>query len=205
MQKAALVVVFLFLCLLQIDPPYPSTAVLHHLPAFLFLAALAVTLRRFPLSPPSVFALLGFIVLHAIGGRWTYTSVPYDAWSAALLGTSLSELFGWSRNHYDRLVHFAFGALFVLPVAEFLRRHSGFAYEWAVAIGVCFVLAASALYEVFEWLITLVLASETAADYNGQQGDIWDAQKDMALAGLGALISAALAIAAQARRSPASR
>jgi putative membrane protein len=41
------------------------------------------------------------------------------------------------------------------------------------------------LYEVFEWLLTLLLSPKDADSYNGQQGDMWDAQKDMGLALLG--------------------
>ena len=50
------------------------------------------------------------------------------------------------------------------------------------------VLAIGALYEIFEWMLTLGLSPEAAEQYNGQQGDMFDAPKDMALALLGALI-----------------
>ena len=43
----------------------------------------------------------------------------------------------------------------------------------------------SMIYELFEWLLTIVMSSDAADSYNGQQGDMWDAQKDMALAMLG--------------------
>jgi putative membrane protein len=38
-----------------------------------------------------------------------------------------------------------------------------------------------------------VLAGDTADYYNGQQGDIWDAQKDMAIAQLGSLMACIIA------------
>ncbi|HZG32623.1 MAG TPA: DUF2238 domain-containing protein, partial [Sphingopyxis sp.] len=101
---------------------------------------------------------------------------------------TLSDAFGWGRNHYDRLVHFAFGALSVVPVAEIARRWGGLTARGAALAVLAWVLALSCLYEIFEWLLTIVAAGATADRYNGQQGDIWDAQKDMALAALGAIV-----------------
>jgi putative membrane protein len=36
-------------------------------------------------------------------------------------------------------------------------------------------------------MLSIVLSPEDAESYNGQQGDYWDAQKDMALAFVGSL------------------
>ena len=47
------------------------------------------------------------------------------------------------------------------------------------------VQTGSMIYELFEWLLTMVMSSDVADNYNGQQGDMWDAQKDMALALVG--------------------
>ena len=62
------------------------------------------------------------------------------------------------------------------------------------------ILAASALYEVFEWLVAIVMAPDWAESYNGQQGDPWDAQRDMALAALGAMLGLGLAAPGWLRR-----
>ena len=80
------------------------------------------------------------------------------------------------------------GALLVVPVAEVARRWGGLTPRGAALTVLAWVLALSCLYEIFEWLLTIVAAGETADRYNGQQGDIWDAQKDMALATLGAIV-----------------
>lgn len=154
----------------------------------LLLVAAPVLLRRWPLSTPALACIVAFFALHTLGGRYAYSNVPYDAWARALTGTSLSDAFGWSRNHYDRLVHFAFGALSVIPVAEIARRWGRLGPRGAALTVLGWVLAISSLYEIFEWLLTIVAAGETADRYNGQQGDIWDAQKDMALATLGAIL-----------------
>src|SRR3546814_5630047 len=88
------------------------------------------------------------MALHTLGGRYAYSNVPYDDWARALAGTSLSDAFGWTRNHYDRLVHFAFGALSVIPVAEIARRWSGLGRGGAGVVVLGWVLAISCLYEV---------------------------------------------------------
>lgn len=192
-QRAMLVGLAVLLVLAQVRQPYPAVAPLHHLPTLALLLAAPWLLRRWPLSNGAVACVALFFVLHTIGGRYTYTEVPYDAVAEALIGTSPTELFGWSRNHYDRLVHLAYGLLAVLPVSEALRRHGGVPPRTALYIAIESVLAVSLLYEVFEWLLTLTMRGELADAYNGQQGDIWDAQKDMALAAAGAL-SAALVL-----------
>jgi putative membrane protein len=178
------------LLLVQIRQPFPNVAPLHHVPTVVLLLSAPFLLRRWPLSTASVACILVFFALHTIGGRYTYTNMPYDRWVAALIGHGISETFGFDRNHYDRLVHFSYGLLAVRPTWELLRRHFGAGPSLALYIAVECVLAVSALYELFEWLIAILLAGPMADDYNGQQGDIWDAQKDMGLALLGALIAA---------------
>ena len=187
-QRRLLGALLVLLLLAQIDQPYPEVALLQHIPTMLLLVAAPALLRRWPLSTASVACIAAFMALHTLGGRYAYSNVPYDDWARALTGTGLSDAFGWSRNHYDRLVHFAFGALSVIPVAEIARRWGGLGPRGAALTVLGWVLAISSLYEIFEWLLTIVAAGETADRYNGQQGDIWDAQKDMALAILGAIL-----------------
>ncbi len=186
-QRPLIGLLLALLLLAQIDQPYPEVALLQHIPTMLLIVAAPWLLRRWPLSTPAVACIALFMALHTLGGRYAYSNVPYDEWVRALTGTSLSDAFGWTRNHYDRLVHFAFGALSVIPVAEIARRWGGLGARGAALTVLGWVLAVSCLYEIFEWLLTIVAAGETADRYNGQQGDIWDAQKDMALALLGAI------------------
>jgi putative membrane protein len=174
----------------QIKQPFPDVAPLHHIPTLILLLASPFILRRWPMSTAAVACVVIFFALHTIGGRYTYSNVPYDEWAVKLFGHSISETFGFARNHYDRLVHFSYGLLAVFPTREFLRRHLGVSPRLALYIAVESVIAVSAVYELFEWFLSIVLAGPMAADYNGQQGDMWDAQKDMALAAVGALFSA---------------
>lgn len=187
-QRRLLVLLAALLLLAQVAQPYPEVALLQHIPTLLTLIASPWLLRRWPLSTASVACIAAFLALHTLGGRYAYSNVPYDDWAVALTGGTLSDAFGWGRNHYDRLVHFAFGALSVVPVAEIARRWGGLTARGAALAVLAWVLALSCLYEIFEWLLTIVAAGATADRYNGQQGDIWDAQKDMALAALGAIV-----------------
>ena len=134
--------------------------------------------------------LAAMLALHILGARWIYSFVPYEQWCDAVIGSGPSDWFGWTRNHYDRLVHFAFGVLMTLPLAEAARRYARLAPAVALAFAWLAVAGVSAVYEVFEWALAVIAAPDFAEKYNGQQGDFWDAQKDMALAMAGSSIAA---------------
>jgi putative membrane protein len=170
--------------------PYPREMYLQHLPTAAVVAGLLVASRRFSLSNAAFSCLIAFMLLHVLGARYIYSNVPYDRWAERLFGADVTGTFGFERNHYDRLVHFCFGALAVYPVWEVCVRYFGVPRRFAYYTAFEFVLAFSMLYELVEWGLALVLAPEDAAAYNGQQGDMWDAQKDMSLA----LVGAALAL-----------
>jgi len=175
--------------LAQIDQPFPEISPLHHVPTLVALLAMPFLLKRWPLSDAGFGCVVFFLLLHTLGGRYTYSNVPYDDWWQALFGHDLSSLFDWQRNNYDRMVHLAFGLLMVRPVLE-ICHINGLVRRAGIWVALAFVLSMSCLYEIFEYLLTLFMAGPLADDYNGQQGDLWDAQKDMSLAALGAIISA---------------
>lgn len=168
--------------------PYPEQMYLQHIPTVLALAALWVLAQRRALSDGALACLIAFLLLHMLGARYIYSYVPYDRWARALFGADLTSTFGLRRNHYDRVVHFAFGLLWVRPVREVCERWFKVPPKFARYTAFEFVLAFSLLYELFEWGLTMVLSPQDAAAYNGQQGDMWDAHKDMSLAMLGALL-----------------
>jgi len=182
-QWSLLVALTLGLVASQISPPYPKQQLLQHSPTVIAIVLLALASRRQLFSNATMTCMVLFVSLHIFGARYIYTYVP--------LGESLEwlslERGAPVRNHYDRLVHLAFGVLAICPAVEAARRFGGLGLGWAKAVAFLFVLAVSAFYESFEWLLTMIAAPELADRYNGQQGDTWDAQKDMALATLGAL------------------
>jgi putative membrane protein len=159
---------------------YPSNTWLQVGPVAAGLPFAGRALRRAPISNASAACITAFMLLHLFAARWSYSFVPYDAWLPALAS---------ERNHFDRLVHFAFGALAMAPVVEAGGRYAGLAPRMALTVALLFVLAVGGLYEVFEWTLTLTMAPEDAGAYNGEQGDMFDAQKDMALAGAGAVLA----------------
>ena len=129
------------------------------------------------------------MVLHTIGARYTYSEFPYEAWTKSIFGVGINELLGFTRNHYDRLVHFSFGLLMAYPVREIFLRIASVKGFWGYYLPLDVMAAFSMVYELIEWAVALVFGGELEMTYLGTQGDIWDAHKDMALATLGALIS----------------
>ncbi len=185
------------------DALYPRNTWLQLGPCLVLLICAVPLLRRWPISTFSLGNIVLFLLLHTVAARWSYSFVPYDAWGRALTGWSPDAAFGFGRNMFDRLVHFAFGLLAIRPVREIAMRHFGLTPRAALYVALEFILAFSAVYEIFEWQLALFMDPADAEPYNGQQGDIFDAQKDMALAALGAALATLAALLA--RRSGRSR
>lgn len=135
----------------------------------------------FRLSNLSYTLITVFLVLHVIGAHYTYAEVPF--------GDTLQRWFHSDRNLYDRLVHFSFGLLLAYPVREVFVRITRARGVWSFYLPVELTLAFSAIYELMEWAAAVKVAPEAGLAFLGAQGDVWDAQKDMALAGLGSVIA----------------
>ena len=166
------------LALSAIHPYDWTTWVLEVAPIFIGVALLLATAGRFPLTP----LLYRLIFLHAIilmvGGHYTYARVPLGFWA--------QSLFGFGRNHYDRLGHFAQGFVPAMIAREiFLRRSPLRPGRWLFFVIASVTLAISACYEFVEWW-TALAGGEAATDFLGTQGDVWDTQWDMFLALVGA-------------------
>jgi len=122
--------------------------------------------------------IFGFTVLHIIGARYVYSNVPYYEWFPSLF--SYTE-----RNHFDRFVHLGFGFLIFPYLFQFVSKWGISSIFKTLLITWMMLQSMSLIYELLEWNLTLMASPEDAETYNGQQGDLWDAQKDMALALLG--------------------
>ncbi|MNP38183.1 Inner membrane protein YjdF [compost metagenome] len=164
------------------------------------ILALAAGLRHRRLSWPAYLAVLLLLAIHELGAHFTYAKVPYEQWMRELTDHSLNATFGWKRNQYDRLVHFSYGLLMVVPLREMLYRQTPLRGGWLAWLALSLVLATSALYELIEWIGGAYLGDDQAQAFLATQKDIWDAQKDMALALLGAIIYLALRAALRFRR-----
>jgi putative membrane protein len=148
-------------------------------PVLIVLPVLAVTHRRFPLTP----LLYGLIFMHALilmaGGAYTYARVPLGFWLQDVLHTA--------RNPYDRIGHLAQGFVPAIAAREILLRGGHVRSRGMLAfLVVSVVLAVSASYELVEWLAALALG-QGAEEFLGTQGDPWDTQSDMACALVGAV------------------
>jgi putative membrane protein len=174
---------------LAIEPHDREDWLLENLLVAVFAIALWSARKQFVFSRVSYTLLFVYLCLHSIGAHYTYSEVPYDAWWQALTGRTLNSMFGWERNHFDRLVHFSYGLLLAYPIREIFLRVAQVRGFWGYFLPLDFTLSTSALFELLEWLAVSLVAEGLGAAYLGTQGDVWDAHKDMALAGLGALIA----------------
>jgi putative membrane protein len=166
------------LALSAIRPYDRATWVMEVAPIFLGVPLLIATARRFPLTP----LLYRLIFLHTIilmvGGHYTYARVPLGFW--------VQDLFGFARNHYDRLGHFAQGFIPAMIAREILLRRTPLRPGgWLFFLVASVALAISACYEFVEWWAALA-GGEAATEFLGTQGDVWDTQWDMFLALVGA-------------------
>lgn len=158
------------------------------------LSVLIATYRTFPLSDLSYLLIAAFMTLHAIGAHYTYAHVPLGFW--------MQRAFGLSRNHFDRIVHFSFGLLMAYPIREVFLRVANARGFWAYYLPLDVTLAFSALYEIMEMVIASMVAPGTGDAWLGTQGDVWDPQKDMGLAALGALLCMCMTALIRKLRAP---
>jgi putative membrane protein len=145
---------------------------------------LVATFSAFRLSPLLYRLLFLHAVILAVGGHYTYARVPMGFWAADLLDLS--------RNHYDRIGHFAQGFIPAILAREILLRRSPLRRgKWLFFLVVCVCLAFSAFYELIEWWAALI-GGEAAESFLGTQGDVWDTQWDMFLALVGSITAQCL-------------
>jgi putative membrane protein len=166
-----------------------GTWLLENAPVTLGLLFLWSTRRVLPLSRISYTLIFLFTCLHETGAHWTYAHVPYDDWWRSLFGVTLNSELGFERNNFDRLVHFSYGLLLAYPIREIFLRVANVRGFWGYFLPLDFTASTSMAYELLEWATAAVVGSDASNDFLGSQGDVWDAQKDMALASLGALIA----------------
>ncbi len=171
---------------------YPADWYLENLLVLVAAIYLAATARVLPLSRFSYVLILVFLGFHEIGAHWTFAEVPYDEAARRWFGFSINETMGWTRNHYDRLVHFLYGFLLLRPMRETLASIYDTSGARGAVLSWVFMFATSSLYEQLEWAAALVFGGDLGQAYLGTQGDVWDAHKDTLLAALGAALALAV-------------
>lgn len=177
---------------LALEPHYRSDWLLENILVFMAVPVLGWMWYWGNITRLTWSCIFLFLVFHEIGSHYTYSEVPYDLWWQKLFGFSLDHSLGFERNQYDRWVHFLYGLLILPLMAELMERLFSLDSFLRWLIPVMIIMSHSSLYELIEWLSVEVLGGELGQAYLGAQGDIWDAQKDMALALMGALIACVL-------------
>jgi putative membrane protein len=148
---------------------------------FLFVGGLALTYRKFSFSDASYLAIFLFLCLHEWGAHYKYSDVPLGEWMKPWLHTQ--------RNHYDRVCHFTFGLAFSYPMREVAIRALRVTGAWRYYLPIECTLAVSAIYEMMEAGMASILTPERGEEFVGMQGDMWDSQEDMFMAGVGAIVA----------------
>jgi putative membrane protein len=150
-------------------------------PIFIGVPILIATRRRFPLTPLAYRLIFIHALILTVGGHYTYAEVPLGYW--------MKDVFGFARNHYDRIGHFAQGFVPAILVREVLLRKTPLRSRgWIFFLVTCVCLAISACYEFVEWGTAVATGSKADA-FLGTQGDPWDTQSDMLWALIGSVTS----------------
>ncbi|TNE35936.1 MAG: DUF2238 domain-containing protein [Alphaproteobacteria bacterium] len=162
-----------------IHPKDYFTWILEVAPALIGLAILIATRAKFPLTPLLYVLILPHCFILMVGGHYTYAEVPLFDW--------IKPFFGFERNNFDRLGHFAQGFVPAIIARELMIRLEIVTKpKWRIYLILSVCLAFSAFYELIEWTVA-VLSGTNADAFLATQGDIWDTQKDMAMALVGAI------------------
>ncbi|HVO98060.1 MAG TPA: DUF2238 domain-containing protein [Bryobacteraceae bacterium] len=148
---------------------------------FLFIPLLIWAYRKLPLSDLSYLLIFIYLSIHEYGAHYKYSDVPVGEWLKPILHTQ--------RNHYDRIAHFSFGLLLSYPFQEVLMRSARVTGMWRYYLPVEVTLSFSAIYEMLEAGSASILSPKRLEEFVGMQGDIWDSQEDMFMAGLGSVVA----------------
>lgn len=182
LKKIKISLFFVYLSIwvyLAIDPLFFDDWLLENLLVFVAVPLILIFDKKYSFSLESSIYLFVFMSLHAVGSHYTYSHMPFF--------NEIKEVFGFDRNYYDRIVHFLFGYLIFIPLMELFLKN-GIKKTIAVWFAFFMMVSFSAFYEIVEWLATEVTNPDLGIAFLGAQGDVWDAQKDSALAICGSVL-----------------
>ena len=167
----ALGVIALAVAIASIQPLELESYLLHQVGTVFMLVVLIISMKKIGINFSSFCLYLLFLFIHIVAAHYLYSYVPYNEWLKSLFHFDLNQTMGWSRNMYDRLVHFAYGLL----LYPFFLRCFQVWFPTAKPLTlfllvIQFVMASSMVYELLEWGLSIGLSPEDAENYNGQQG-----------------------------------
>ena len=168
--------------IMAINPKYPDDWLLENILVFIFFPFVIWMDIKYKYHLLSIILILIFTSLHSLGSHYTYAEMEHF--------NAITEFFGFERNHFDRLVHFLFGLLVFRILFEMITSDIE-SVKTALIFTLTVIITISTLYEMLEWLVVIIFHPELGSSFLGTQGDIWDAQKDMLAATLGALLNMA--------------
>jgi putative membrane protein len=176
---ALLAVTIVLLAVSAYKPYEMATWWMEVAPVIVAIPILLATYKRFPLTPLVYTLIFVHACILILGGHYTYARVPLGFW--------VQDLFGFARNHYDRLGHLAQGFIPAMIAREILLRRTPLRQGgWLFFLVCCVCLAISAVYEFIEWWAALI-GGAGATEFLGTQGDVWDTQWDMFMALIGSI------------------
>lgn len=181
-KKSLVVIFFAFWIVLAINPTDRGIWVLENILVVTVFPVVLWLDRRYNFNNLSFLSLTTFVILHLFGAHTTYDAMVYFNW--------FSDWLGVSRNYYDQVIHLLFGLMVFVPFFE-IFYHQGVSRKMSYMIAFLFITGVGAWYEILEWISMELFCQHPAAVCADAltQGDIWDTQKDMAFAIMGALIA----------------
>jgi putative membrane protein len=174
-----------------IDPYDRATWWAENIPIVVVVATLVVLYLRGVRFSPLAYALMAVLPYwHTVGGHYTFERVPFDWFSRA---------FGFERNMYDRIGHFSVG-FYAFGILEYLLDRRAMSRRLACLFALFAIAFVAMSYELIEWGYAAYGGNaEAGANFLGSQGDVWDAQKDMLMDTLGAVVAVLLYLAVRSR------
>ena len=180
-KKSVTVIFILFWIVLAINPVDRGIWALENILVVTIFPVVLWLDRRYKFNNWTYLSLTAFVILHLFGAHMTYNNMIYFSW--------FSDWFGWERNYYDQVIHFLFGLMVFVPFFE-IFYHQGVSRKLSYLIAFLFISGVGAWYEILEWL-SMALFSNRPDEICAQavtQGDVWDAQKDIAYAVIGSVV-----------------
>lgn len=157
------------------------TWILEAFPAIFGIVIFAALYRRFRFTNLVYVLVAIHCIILLIGAKYSYAEMP--------LFNRLRDEFGFARNNYDKVGHFAQGFIPAMIIREvFIRKDIVKRGGWLFFIVTSVALAISAFYEFIEWWVSLA-AGSAGDSFLGTQGYVWDTQSDMFMAFTGAILS----------------
>jgi putative membrane protein len=173
----------LFFILLGISPVHRDVWIAEMIPVvIIFLSIVVIYFKYHQFSLFAIIMMVFWLVLHTIGGHWTFANVPFSF---------ISDIFSFERNHFDRIAHFSVG-FYAFAIVEFLLEKKLCNKIIAYLFALFAIMSVAGGYEVIEWWYAVIEGGEAGVEFLGSQGDIWDAQKDILADTLGAILALGL-------------